>query len=85
MNTTKQINSKYRLHDMESSIVNVISGRTVAECLNMEIAEEFINAVNNHEKLVEALKRAIDCEKRNGILSLPCIDQMNEALKTVED
>jgi len=38
-----------------------------------------LKSMNN--ELVEALKRALDCENKNGILSIPCIEQMKQALE----
>ena len=33
------------------------------------------------DDLVEALKRALDCENKNGILSIPCIEQMKQSIE----
>jgi hypothetical protein len=38
-----------------------------------------LESMNN--ELVEALKRALDCENKNGILSIPCIEQMKQAIE----
>ena len=49
-------------------------------------SEAFIKkAVNCHAELVEALKRALNCENKNGILSIPCIEQMKQALKKASE
>ena len=44
-------------------------------------AKLIVKAVNCHDDLVEALKRALNCENKNGILSIPCIEQMKQALE----
>ena len=36
-------------------------------------------------ELVEALKRALNCENKNGILSIPCIEQMKQALEKASE
>ena len=49
-------------------------------------SENYIRkAVNCHDELVEALKRALNCENKNGILSIPCIEQMKQALKKASE
>ena len=69
-----------KLHARDYRIFNE-DNLLIAECSYADRASQIVKAVNCHDELVEALKRALDCENKNGILSIPCIEQMKQAIE----